>query len=242
MSPAKITRIYEKLARKISKAKSELIYKNQFELLISVLLSAQSTDKTVNKITPILFSKCPTPNSMLALGKSKIAKRFDTSANHLTRINRFKNPNALYPGQRIKVPGQDLLANKVITKNNQNDKLKLTVKSSRVSSLQPKTKKQASVKPKKVISPDNHKVVVSINESINRNRAAFKPVTFSPEAKSNSRIGTITVDFDETLSHYAEWSRLSVRELRKINRIGRRGRIAVNDKLRLSFAKTLRPT
>ena len=73
MSPAKITRIYEKLARKISKAKSELIYKNQFELLISVLLSAQSTDKTVNKITPILFSKCPTPNSMLALGKSRLA-------------------------------------------------------------------------------------------------------------------------------------------------------------------------
>ncbi len=74
MSPAKITRIYEKLARKISKAKSELIYKNQFELLISVILSAQSTDKTVNKITPILFSKCPTPNSMLALGKSRLAK------------------------------------------------------------------------------------------------------------------------------------------------------------------------
>ena len=74
MSPAKITRLYEKLARKISKAKSELIYKNQFELLISVLLSAQSTDKTVNKITPILFSKCPTPNSMLALGKSRLAK------------------------------------------------------------------------------------------------------------------------------------------------------------------------
>ena len=73
MSPDKITRIYEKLARKISKAKSELIYKNQFELLISVLLSAQSTDKTVNKITPILFSKCPTPNSMLALGKSRLA-------------------------------------------------------------------------------------------------------------------------------------------------------------------------
>ena len=73
MSPDKITRIYEKLARKISKAKSELIYKNQFELLISVLLSAQSTDKTVNKITPILFSKCPSPNSMLALGKSRLA-------------------------------------------------------------------------------------------------------------------------------------------------------------------------
>ena len=73
MSPIKITRLYENLARNISKAKSELIYKNHFELLISVLLSAQSTDKTVNKVTPILFSKCPTPDSMLILGKSRLA-------------------------------------------------------------------------------------------------------------------------------------------------------------------------
>jgi len=46
------------------------------------------------------------------------------------------------------------------------------------------------------------------------------------------------VDYDETLSHYAEWSRLSVRELRKINRIGRTAEITVHGKLRVSFAKT----
>ncbi len=36
---------------------------------------------------------------------SKIAKRFDTNVRHLTRINRFRNPDTLYPGQKIKVPG-----------------------------------------------------------------------------------------------------------------------------------------
>ncbi|MGY8760543.1 MAG: hypothetical protein ACKVK9_05340, partial [Nitrospinaceae bacterium] len=83
------------------------------------------------------------------------------------------------------------------------------------------------------------KVTRNNSESINRNRPAFKPVSFSPDANSDSRIGTITVDFDETLSHYAEWSLLSVRELKKINRIGRKGDISVNDKLHVNFSKTL---
>ncbi len=37
---------------------------------------------------------------------SKIAKRFDTDVRHLTRINRFRNPDTLYPGQKIKVPSR----------------------------------------------------------------------------------------------------------------------------------------
>lgn len=74
MSPAKIARLYQKLAKNLSDAKSELIFKNHFELLVAVILSAQSTDKTVNKVTPTLFSSCPTPVEMLALGQSKLAK------------------------------------------------------------------------------------------------------------------------------------------------------------------------
>jgi membrane-bound lytic murein transglycosylase D len=158
---------------------------------------------------------------------STIAKRFDTNANHLTRINRFKNPDSLYPGQRIKVPSREILANKAI------------VDTSLVANSKEKTNKIRSLRVRKVFPPNNFKAVRSSNKSINRNRPAFKPVTFSPDTKANSRIGTITVDFDETLSHYAEWSRVSVRELRRINRIGRRGHIAVNDKLRVSFSKTL---
>ncbi len=73
MSPTHIARLYQKLAKNLSDAKSELSFKNHFELLIAVILSAQSTDKTVNKVTPTLFSLCPTPVEMLALGQPKLA-------------------------------------------------------------------------------------------------------------------------------------------------------------------------
>ncbi len=73
MTPINITRLYRKLAKNLSDAKSELLFKNHFELLIAVILSAQSTDKTVNKVTPALFALCPTPVEMLSLGRSKLA-------------------------------------------------------------------------------------------------------------------------------------------------------------------------
>ena len=41
-------------------AHCELVYNNHFELLIAIILSAQTTDVKVNNITPILFSKYPT--------------------------------------------------------------------------------------------------------------------------------------------------------------------------------------
>jgi len=74
LSPTNINRLYQKLAGNLSDAKSELSFRNHFELLIAVILSAQSTDRTVNKVTPTLFSSCPTPTEMLALGQSKLAE------------------------------------------------------------------------------------------------------------------------------------------------------------------------
>tara|TARA_B100001057_G_scaffold432620_1_gene460881 strand:- start:1284 stop:1937 length:654 start_codon:yes stop_codon:yes gene_type:complete len=47
---------------------------DNFSLLISVLLSAQCTDERVNQITPILFSKASTPESMSELTKNQIYK------------------------------------------------------------------------------------------------------------------------------------------------------------------------
>ena len=38
----------------------ELIYTTDYQLLIAIVLSAQSTDKRVNSVTPIIFSKYPT--------------------------------------------------------------------------------------------------------------------------------------------------------------------------------------
>ena len=53
-------------------AKSELDYKNHFELLIAVILSAQSTDKTVNVVTKKLFLNAPNPEAVLSLGQKKL--------------------------------------------------------------------------------------------------------------------------------------------------------------------------
>ncbi len=65
-------KIYKKLSKKLGNVESELDYKTHFELLISVILSAQSTDKTVNSVTNKLFSKSPTPESILFLGQKKL--------------------------------------------------------------------------------------------------------------------------------------------------------------------------
>jgi endonuclease-3 len=45
-------------------AECALQFTNPFELLVATILSAQSTDKTVNQITPALFMKYPTPAAM----------------------------------------------------------------------------------------------------------------------------------------------------------------------------------
>lgn len=73
MSLTRANRLYQKLAKNLPDAKSELAFDNHFELLVAVILSAQSTDKTVNKVTPTLFSSCPGPVEMLALGQFKLA-------------------------------------------------------------------------------------------------------------------------------------------------------------------------
>ncbi|MDB5116875.1 MAG: DNA-(apurinic or apyrimidinic site) lyase/endonuclease [Mucilaginibacter sp.] len=47
-------------------AETELHYTNPFELLIAVILSAQCTDKRINQVTPALFARFPTPQSLAA--------------------------------------------------------------------------------------------------------------------------------------------------------------------------------
>jgi endonuclease-3 len=49
-----------------------LLHENPFELLIAVLLSAQTTDAQVNKATPALFARASTPQAMAALPEAEI--------------------------------------------------------------------------------------------------------------------------------------------------------------------------
>lgn len=59
----------------------ELKYINNYTLLIAVLLSAQATDKGVNKATEILFQKASTPEEMIKLGEEGI-KQYIKSINY----------------------------------------------------------------------------------------------------------------------------------------------------------------
>ncbi len=59
-----IREIHQLFIDRYSDAVTELNYKNSYELVVAVALSAQCTDKRVNLITPTLFEKYPTPKAL----------------------------------------------------------------------------------------------------------------------------------------------------------------------------------
>ncbi|MEY3881525.1 MAG: hypothetical protein RIQ94_2321 [Pseudomonadota bacterium] len=68
MNKKKRLAIFERLSVAIPEPVTELNYTSPFELLIAVVLSAQATDKGVNKATLPLFGIANTPKTILALG------------------------------------------------------------------------------------------------------------------------------------------------------------------------------
>ena len=68
MNPAKRQAIFTRLRENNPAPRTELVYRTPFELLIAVILSAQATDKSVNKATARLFEHASTPAAILALG------------------------------------------------------------------------------------------------------------------------------------------------------------------------------
>jgi endonuclease-3 len=66
------------LAARLVKAYSELrvplVHRNNFELLVAVILSAQCTDEMVNRVTPELFRRYPTPDAMARAPLAQIEK------------------------------------------------------------------------------------------------------------------------------------------------------------------------
>jgi endonuclease III len=72
MNPDKRRRIYERLREKTPHPTTELAYSTPFELLVAVVLSAQATDKSVNKATEVLFRKFNTPRAIAELGAAAL--------------------------------------------------------------------------------------------------------------------------------------------------------------------------
>ena len=72
MNPAKRAEIFRRLRDANPAPTTELVFSTPFELLISVMLSAQATDVSVNKATAQLFPVANTPEQILALGLVKL--------------------------------------------------------------------------------------------------------------------------------------------------------------------------
>ena len=74
LSEKEIIKVMERLKKANPNPKSELDYTSPYTLLVAVVLSAQTTDKSVNKVTPLLFKEADTPEKMVKLGEKKLAE------------------------------------------------------------------------------------------------------------------------------------------------------------------------
>jgi endonuclease-3 len=94
VNPAKRIEIFSRLRAANPQPTTELEYQDPFELLVSVILSAQATDRSVNAATPALFGVANTPQKMHALGVKKLEGYIKTiglyhsKAKHLVETSR----------------------------------------------------------------------------------------------------------------------------------------------------------
>ena len=72
LTPDEVTELMRRLRKANPAPKSELYWTNPYTLLVAVVLSAQATDKGVNKVTHELFRMADTPERMLALGEERL--------------------------------------------------------------------------------------------------------------------------------------------------------------------------
>lgn len=76
--------LFDRLSVKFENPKSELDFQNNFELLCAVMLSAQTTDKAVNSVTPSLFKIAPDAKTMSSLNT-------DVIENCIKRLGLYRN-------------------------------------------------------------------------------------------------------------------------------------------------------
>ena len=82
MNDARRRELFARLREANPAPRTELHYKTPFELLIAVILSAQATDRSVNKATPALFRAASTPAAMSQLGSAGLTPFIKTIGLH----------------------------------------------------------------------------------------------------------------------------------------------------------------
>jgi len=85
LNPQKRFKIFEALSNVTPNPTTELIYQNPFQLLIAVILSAQATDKSVNKVTFLLFHKAPNAEKLSQMKLSAIESFIKTIGLYKTK-------------------------------------------------------------------------------------------------------------------------------------------------------------
>jgi endonuclease-3 len=78
MNPRKRREIFERLRAANPNPTTELHYRSPFELLVAVILSAQATDRSVNKATEPLFAVANTPAAIYAMGEEGLKRHIKT--------------------------------------------------------------------------------------------------------------------------------------------------------------------
>lgn len=72
LNDAEIAEVLEILSELYPEPRTALEHRNPFELLVATILSAQSTDAAVNKVTPALFQRCPTPEAFQDISQEEL--------------------------------------------------------------------------------------------------------------------------------------------------------------------------
>ena len=95
IAPQAIERIFRLFEAAAPEPRGELHYTNAYTLLVAVVLSAQATDKGVNKATRPLFQSVDSADKMLALGEAGLREAiktiglFNTKARHIIALSRL---------------------------------------------------------------------------------------------------------------------------------------------------------
>jgi len=105
MTPRQRAALFERLKQANPSPTTELRYSSPFELLVAVILSAQSTDKGVNKATEKLFKVANTPRAILDLGLRGLKRYVKTIGLYNTKAaNIFRTCRILVDQHHSRVP------------------------------------------------------------------------------------------------------------------------------------------
>ncbi len=117
--------IFQTLDKLYPNADTELKFWNDFQLVLAVVMSAQTTDKQVNKVTEQLFKKIKTPQNVINMWLDKLTKSissinyYNNKAKHIFELSKMlnKEPQLLCPDleQLQKLPGVGIKTAKVIS-------------------------------------------------------------------------------------------------------------------------------